>query len=118
MPDQAMAPVRQRLMVALGLVLVPVLDESVLLMVPEALVTPVEPAFQLEPPVVSPVVAFDSTALPLLVDEVALEPLLFMPLFMVSVELQAPRPKASTPATTAVFRIRFMSFSSDDWMRP
>jgi hypothetical protein len=108
-------------MVALGLVLVPVLDESVLLVVPEALLTPVEPAFQLEPPVVSPVVAFDSTALPLLVDEVALAPLLpllLVPLFMVSVELQAPRPKASTPATTALFRMRFMSFSSDDWMTP
>jgi hypothetical protein len=105
-------------MVALVLVLVPVLDESVLLVVPDAPLTPVvpvEPAFQLEPPVVSPVVAFDSTALPLLVDEVALEPLL---LFIVSVELQAARPKASMPATTAVWKACFMSFSSDDWMTP
>lgn len=105
-------------MVAFGLVLVPVLDESVLLVVPDAPLTPVvpvEPAFQLEPPVVSPVVLFDSTALPLLVDEVVLEPLV---LFMVSVELQAARPKAIAPAISTVFKDRFMSFSSEDWMTP
>ena len=87
-----------RPIVAFGLVLVPTLDESVLLVVPETSLTPVLPLVPLVP------------VMPL----EPLDPL--MPLSPLSppippVELQAARPNASMLARTADCKVRFMGSS-------